>query len=123
MAANSLSHSSKRTAHSARSRVRLLLLVVIVAAVVDDEFDIVVSMDVYGRLSFDIESNELLLDGGFMLRTVGFGEPMKVLKIFLFYISHFVGDNTLHLLQSGCRSMHKMRPIYTWTKSKNKLIK
>lgn len=74
IAANSLSHSSNRTAHSAKSRVRLLLVIDAETAV-DVLFDIV-SNDEYGKLSFDWESNEfVLLLTGFVSRTVVFGEP------------------------------------------------
>lgn len=75
IAANSLSHSSNKTAHNARSRVRLLL--VIVETVTFD--DVLVSSDEYGRLSFDIESNDVLpdTDDGFSSRTVVFGDPVE----------------------------------------------
>lgn len=74
IAANSLSHSSNRTAHIAKSRVRLLLLV-IVTAEFDDELDIA-SIDEYVELSFDNESYDVLWTpaGGLVSRTVEF-EP------------------------------------------------
>lgn len=67
IAANSLSHSSNRTAHRARSRIRLLF--VTVAVTVDDEFDIA-SMDEYVELSFDSESNDICPADGDTSRTV-----------------------------------------------------
>lgn len=73
MAANSLSHSSSRTAHMAKSRVRLLLLV-IVTATFDDELEMA-SIDEYVELSFDSESyGESCADVGDTSRTVEF-EP------------------------------------------------
>ena len=67
IAANSLSHSSNSTAHSAKSRVRLLL--VMVTATVDDELDIA-SIDEYVELSFDIESYDIWPADGDNSRTV-----------------------------------------------------
>lgn len=67
IAANSFSHSSNSTAHSAKSRVRLLS--VMVTATVDVELDIA-SIDEYFELSFDIESYDICPDDGDNSRTV-----------------------------------------------------
>lgn len=76
MAANSLSHSSSRTAHMAKSRVRLLLFV-IAAATFGDEFEMA-SIDEYVELSFDDESyDELCADSGDNSRTVEFEPDTK----------------------------------------------
>lgn len=75
MAANSLSHSSSRTAHRAKSRVRLLFVMV----TFDDELDIA-SIDEYVELSFDIESYEMWPDDGDTSRTVAFDEPVNLLQ-------------------------------------------
>lgn len=72
MAANSFNHSSNRTAHRAKSRVRLLL--VIVTAAFADELEIA-SIDEYVELSFDNESNDIGPDVGDASRTVVFDEP------------------------------------------------
>lgn len=72
IAANSFNHSSNRTAHSAKSRVRLLL--VMVTATFADELDIA-SIDEYVELSFDSESYDIGPDDGDASRTVAFDEP------------------------------------------------
>lgn len=72
IAANSFNHSSNKTAHSAKSRVRLLLPIITAAFV--DELDIA-SIEEYVELSFDRESYDNGPDDGDASRTVAFDEP------------------------------------------------
>lgn len=72
IAASSLSHSSSRTAHSAKSRIRLLF--VMVTLTVDDELEIA-SIDEYVELSFDNDSYDIGPDDGDNSRTVVAEEP------------------------------------------------